>query len=350
MEHLKGEHLLIRADASTQMGTGHLMRCLALAQAWKDRGGQAIFVTSCQNESLLQRLREEEFDIYVIAHPYPEPGHWEHMRDILIAFPHAWVVLDGYHFDESYQQRIKEAGHRLLVIDDMAHLKCYYADIVMNQNLNAEQLSYSWEPYTRLLLGTRYVLLRREFLAWKGWTREIPEVARRVLVTLGGSDPKNYTLKAIQALERVDVADLETTVVIGASNPHTGLLEAAARQSRIPIRLIHNAQNMPELMAQANVAISSAGSTVWELLFLGTPALFLISANNQRFIAEKINSLKTGKTLGWAQDVSVQSLTESIKSILKDYESRSEISKNAGQLVDGGGSQRVVNALQETTA
>lgn len=348
MESLKERHLVIRVDASTQMGTGHLIRCLALAQAWKDAGDEVTFITACQSEGLLQRLREEEFDIHLLSCPYPDPSDWVYTKDVLASHPNSWVVLDGYHFDEVYQRWVKETGHRLLVIDDMAHLKHYYVDIVLNQNLHAEQLHYSCEPYTRLLLGSRYVLLRREFLAWRDWKREIPEVARRVLVTLGGGDPENHTLKVIQALQKVDIPGLEAIVVIGASNPHAEVLEAAIGQSRIPIRLIHDARNMPELMTWADMAVSSAGTTTWELLFLGTPTLFLVLADNQSNIAEQIESQEVGKSLGQAENITVQSLVESIASLAKGFNLRVRVSENARQIVDGQGGHRVLEALRET--
>jgi UDP-2,4-diacetamido-2,4,6-trideoxy-beta-L-altropyranose hydrolase len=345
VEHSKEKHLIIRADVSPQIGTGHLMRCLALAQAWKDDGGKVIFITACQGEGLLQRLREEEFDIHLLARPHPDAGDWDRTKDILAAYPGAWVVLDGYHFDGVYQQWVKEAGHQLLVIDDMAHLRHYYADIVLNQNLSAERLYYSTESYTQLLLGTRYVLLRREFLAWKNWKREIPEVARYVLVTLGGSDPDNLTLKVIQALQEVKAPDLEVRVVVGASNPHAGELERVAGQCPIPIRLIHDAQNISELMAWADVAISSAGSTVWELLFLGTPTLVVILAANQRQIAEVVERQGVGGNLGRAENLSIQSLAESLILIANDSNWRRKISRSAQQVADGQGTQRVMPFL-----
>ncbi len=158
------EKLIFRADALTGTGSGHVMRCLALGQAWEDAGGSVVFVTACQNDGLLQRLKQAGFDVYQLIKPYPDPGDWEYTKDILAAYPNVWLVLDGYHFDETYQKQIKETRHRLLVIDDMAHLKHYYADIILNQNLHAKGLPYSREPYTRLLLGTKYVLLQREFL------------------------------------------------------------------------------------------------------------------------------------------------------------------------------------------
>ena len=351
MEYLKEQHLIIRVDANTQMGTGHFMRCLALAQAWKDAGGQVIFVTACQSEGLLQRLREEGFDIHLLAHPYPDPSDWDYTKDILAAYPNAWVVLDGYHFDEACQQQVKETGQRLLVIDDMAHLKHYYAHIILNQNLHAEQLHYSCELYTRLLLGTRYVLLRREFLAWRDRKREIPEVAQRVLVTLGGSDPENHSLKVIQALQEVDIPALEATVVIGASNPNSDVLEAAARQSPIPIRLICNATNMPELMAWTDVAVSTAGSTVWELMFMGLPALLIATAGNQAPIARSIADLGGAiwidhRSADWAQV-----LAEEASQLSSDYAARLEMSKKGKSLVDGKGLKRIISAiLQEVLA
>jgi len=347
MEHLKETHLIIRVDASTQMGTGHLMRCLSLAQAWKDAGGRVVFITACQNEGLFQRLQEEELDIHLLARSYPDASDWDYTKNLLATYPNAWVVLDGYHFDEAYQQRVKEAGYPMLVIDDMALLKHYYADIVLNQNLHAEQLQYSCEPYTCLLLGTRYVLLRREFLAWRGWKREIPEVARRVLVTLGGSDPENHTLRVIRAIQQVDVPALEATVVIGASNPSTDVLEAEVKQSRVPMHLIYDAQDMLELIAWADVAVSSAGTTIWELLFLGTPILALVWADNQQWVAEQLEQQQLGKNLGWVANIQDELLAETISLLMKDVRLRVKMSNNARQIVDGRGGRRVINFMQE---
>jgi len=337
--------LIIRADANAEMGTGHLMRCLALAQAWKDAGGGATFITACEGEALLQRLREEKFDVHVLGHSHPDSSDWDYTKNILAAYPSAWVVLDGYHFNEVYQQRVKEAEHRLLVIDDMAHLKHYYADIVLNQNLHAEQLHYSCEPYTRLLLGTRYVLLRREFLGWKDWRRDIPEVARRVLVTLGGGDPENYTLKVIQALQKVDVSGLEATVVIGASNPHADVLEAAIGQSRIPIHLSPNARNMPELMAWADLAVSAGGSTVWELAFMGVPTIALVLADNQQYIVRELNRAGITLDLGWCTGMSSVDIGAAFMQLSRALGVRMEMIQRGQQLVDGRGGQRVISAM-----
>ena len=343
--YLEGESLLIRADASALIGTGHLMRCLALAQGWKTRGGQATFITACESEGLRHRLSDEGFQVIMLERPYPEPADWETTSQALAARSAAWVVLDGYHFDSAYQRWIREAGHRLLVIDDTAHLDHYYADVVLNQNINAERLRYSCEPYTRLLLGTRYALLRSEFLAWQGWRREIPDVARKVLVTLGGGDPDNQTLKVIRALQQVDVNGVEALVVAGGSNPHCQELQSAVNNSGFLIRLVCNVTDMSELMAWADVVVSAGGSTCWELAFMGLPAVVLVLAENQQGIADGLDRAGGVFNLGWYTEVSIAQLASILGGLLKNPGSRRQMSQRGRELVDGLGAERVVEAL-----
>lgn len=337
--------LLIRADANAQMGTGHLMRCLALAQAWQAQGGEAIFITACDSEGLLQRLRGEGFQVIELDETYPDSDEWDAASQVLAAHPDAWVVLDGYHFDPAYQRRIKEAGHPLLVIDDMAHLDHYDADVILNQNIHATQLDYSCEPDTRLLLGTDYVLLRREFWPWREWKREIPDVARKVLVTLGGGDPDNQTLKVIRALQQVNVNGLEAIVVVGASNPHYGELTFVAQNSGDKIRLVHNVSNMPDLMAWADLAFTAGGSTCWEIAFLGLPSAVLVVADNQREIAEGLNKAKVSRNLGWWEGVSQSQVAKALLDLSGDQRERLRMSRNGRTLVDGRGVERVISAL-----
>lgn len=342
---LEGNLLLVRADANARMGTGHLMRCLALAQAWQAQGGALVFVTACNSDGLRQRLSDEDFQVIGLQHPYPASVDWALTSKVLAAHPGAWVVLDGYHFDPSYQLHIKEAGHPLLVIDDMAHLDHYYADVVLNQNIHAGQLAYSREPYTRLLLGTRYVLLRREFWPWRGWRRETPQVARKVLVTLGGSDPDNQTLKVVRALQQVDVSGLEAVVVAGASNPHHQELEFAIRDSQLDIRLVRNVSNMPELMAWADVAVSAGGSTCWELAFMTLPSLLLVLAENQQEAATMLSEVGVSFCLGEAVCVDVRPIALTLTTLMKDHEARLTMSQQSSRLIDGFGGARVLQSI-----
>jgi len=321
------------------------MRCLALAQAWQAQRGEAVFITACTSDRLLRRLFDEGFQVIALERPYPEAGEWALASKVLTAHPGAWVVLDGYHFDPSYQLRIKESGHPLLVIDDMAHFDHYYADMVLNQNINAGQLDYSCEPYARLLLGTRYALLRSEFWPWRGWQGEIPKVAQKVLVTLGGGDPDNLTLKVIHALRQVYVDGLEAAVVVGPSNPHFHELETTFRQSPFTIRLVRDTSDMPKLMAWADLAVSGGGSTCWELAFMGLPNLILVMAENQRAVAEGLNRFGVGLNLGRHAELSEHKFIGILKEIIYDHARRKEMSDKGKRLVDGIGAKLAVRAM-----
>jgi UDP-2,4-diacetamido-2,4,6-trideoxy-beta-L-altropyranose hydrolase len=340
--------LLVRVDASIKIGTGHLMRCIALAQVWQNVGGQAVFVIATQATPIEDRLVSEGMDV---VHLSVEPGSAEDARktaSLAWQLGATWVVVDGYHFGTEYQRIIQNGGLRLLFIDDYGHAQHYWADIVLNQNIYAHEGLYpNRSPDTQLLLGTRYALLRREFRQWQGWTRKISPVAQKVLVTLGGSDPDNVTLKVIQGLQRVDVQGLEAVVVVGGSNPHYEKLQAAVDASPFPISLERNVTNMPELMAWADVAISAGGSTTWELAFMGLPSLVLVLADNQRAIAEKLGEMGVAVNLGWHTNVSVAEIAQAMKQLLISSRIRAEMARHGQELIDGEGTTRVLMHLQD---
>jgi UDP-2,4-diacetamido-2,4,6-trideoxy-beta-L-altropyranose hydrolase len=338
--------LLIRADANAEMGTGHLMRCLALGQAWKDIGGKVTFVTGCTNEQLLQRLYGESFIIHRLERSYPEAQDLQVTQQLLARLSGAWLVIDGYHFDSAYQQEVKRNGYPLLVIDDMAHLPHYYSDIVLNQNIQPRNLSYSCEPYTKLLLGPSYVLLRREFLKWRGWKRNVPSVARRVLVTMGGGASHAAIEKVIQALKELSHSEMEVSIVVGPANPYFELIKSEISSFPCKVHLLPSVDNMAELMAWADVAVSAAGSTSWEIAYMQLPSVLLILADNQKPIAEELDQIHAAVNLGWAREVLVDSLRRNLFGLLESSTLRREMSCESKRLIDGNGARRVIQALQ----
>jgi UDP-2,4-diacetamido-2,4,6-trideoxy-beta-L-altropyranose hydrolase len=346
----RGTSLIIRADASTKIGTGHIMRCMALAQAWQSQGSDAAFISHCESDSLRHRIESAGIGFRPLEQPHPHPSDLQTTLQLLERLAshqpeRLWLVLDGYHFGPAYQQEVRAAGYRLLTVDDMAHLPYYHADVVLNQNITAEQLAYPCGPETLLLLGARYALLRPEFLKWQDCHWEIPEVARKVLVTLGGSDPDNVTLKVIRGLREAKVEGLETKVVVGPQNPHLLELQRAVRDCPAPIHLMHSSQDMAGLMAWADVAISGAGSTCWELAYMGLPAVLLVLAENQRSGAEGLHQAGAAVNLGWHQQVKVSEITDELTVLCHDYRRRQELSYNSQRLIDGKGAQRVLNVL-----
>ena len=346
--------LVIRADASA-CGTGHVMRGLALSQAWQDKGGKVVFISRCESEALRQHLTAEGIDLIPLDKSHPDPVDWHFTRGILERLktrgPNRgpWLVVDGYHFDAEYQKSIKADGYKLLWIDDYGHADHYYADLVLNQNISADPLLYSnREPYTQLLLGPRYALLRREFDRWRDWQREISPTARKLMVTLGGADPDNVTLKVIQALKQVDVPGLEAQIVVGPANPHLELLKREiGGESRL--NLLMNVADMPALMAWADVAISAGGTTGWELAFMGLPAIFLMIAENQRGNVEALSREGVGINLGLPRDLPAEEIATPLKHLMTNAEMRSLMSPRGQKLVDGYGGRRLCKIMADST-
>jgi len=335
--------LLIRADASTAIGTGHVMRCLALAQAWQDTGGRVVFAMAETTGAITARLLGESCEVTSLRVVAGSGDDARQTASFAAQHNWPWVVVDGYRFDAEYQRRLKAAGLRILFLDDYGHAEHYAADVVLNHNLCAEDALYAHrEPYTRLLLGARYCLLRREFSSWRNWKREIPEAASKLLVTIGGSDPDNVTSLVVQALEQVHVANLDAVIVIGGSNPHKESVEEAAGRSRNQVRVVTDAANMAELMAWADIAISGAGSTVWEICALGLPAILICVAENQRASAEFLATKISLRLFDAGSGMKTTDIAAAIEDLASQASLRERICRDARQLVDCNGAERVV--------
>jgi UDP-2,4-diacetamido-2,4,6-trideoxy-beta-L-altropyranose hydrolase len=335
--------LLIRADASTRMGTGHVMRCLALGQAWQEAGGEVEFLTRCESGALVDRLVSEGMRVS----PLEDGSDWPALETAVHSGPPpAALVLDGYHFDPPYQRTARNLCRPLLVIDDIAHLPSYCADIVLNQNINAGELRYTVEPGTQLLLGCRWALLRKEFRQWRGWRREVPAQARKVVVTVGGSDPGNATVRVIEALQLCALRlELQAVIVAGAGNPHLPSLESALAGSQA-IELRSNVNDMPSLMAWADVAITAAGSTCWEAAFLGLPSMTLIVADNQEGVARGLEQAGATINLGWHGNLPARRVASELDDLLPAQSRRQRMSENGRALVDGNGAPAAVAAIR----
>ena len=340
--------LFFRADSNAQIGTGHVMRCLALAEHWRRAKGQVMFACSEIGRALEARLTSQGF---VVHHLSASPGSADDAPETIRlaqrvspAVSRLWLIADGYHFGADYQRTVKEAGLHALVVDDYGHSEHYYADYVLNQNLHADAGLYaSREPRTRLMLGTRYVLLRQQFLAYRGHERTIPAIARKVLVTLGGADPGNITGMVLDALRGLDV---EARIVVGGSNPHLEDLQAQASRLGPRISLVVDTTEMPALMAWADVAIAAGGSTSWELAFMGLPSLVLVLADNQRDVAARLEEQGVSVNLGPPSALTARPIAVSTEALLKDEARRATMSSLGRSLVDGDGAARVVTRLR----
>ena len=343
--------LIVRADASVAMGTGHVMRMIALAQAWRASGGRVVFLCSDITPALEQRIREEGFQREKIS---ATPGSADDLEATMAVVsriatggPPIAVALDGYQFSADFQLGVKKTGCRLLVVDDYGHADAYHADFVLNQNISArEELYVRRDEDTKLLLGPRFALLRREFVDHCGWLRTIPDEAGKLLVTLGGADADNVTKNVIDALSD---SGLEVKVVVGGSNPHLpGLLQAseAATVGKTRVELVTNASDMPSLMQWADMAVAAGGSTCWELAFTGLPSLFIILAENQEDNSLELERRGFGICIGRHSDFEADRFRAAINRLADDTALRTEFAARGRDMVDGLGAHRVASLLE----
>jgi UDP-2,4-diacetamido-2,4,6-trideoxy-beta-L-altropyranose hydrolase len=340
--------LIIRADASAEIGLGHVMRCAALAQAWQSAGGRSIFALASGAQELESRFRSWGSEVALV---HAKPGSADDAAQTLqICQGHSadWLVLDGYDFSESYRTGL-QGGVRLLFVDDHGGCPTPTCDIVLNANPQASAAMYEGQGgRTRLLLGSRYALLRQEFLAWRAGTTEIPEISRRILVTFGGGDPDNVTLKVMQALQEIRETRLEVTIVLGAVNPHLESINMMAGQLSHTVRVLSDVANMPHLFSQSDLAVTAGGGTCYELAFMQVPMFLIIIAENQERTVQALCDARAALSQGWFNSLDRQSLAVSLLSMICDQRLRRELRESASRLVDGRGAQRVVEAMYET--
>jgi UDP-2,4-diacetamido-2,4,6-trideoxy-beta-L-altropyranose hydrolase len=354
------KNLIIRTDAGIAIGTGHAMRCLALAQAWQDAGagGGAAFAMAESTPAIRSRLSSEGCKVLNISSRSGSPDDAKQTTAYARELQAEWIAVDGYQLDAAYQRALKSEGFKLLFLDDYGHATHYSADIVLNQNVCADEALYaSREPHTQLFLGPRYCLLRREFAAWRDWKREVSEAGHRVLVTMGGSDPENLTPRVVDAIALTNSENLEVTVVIGGSVPQSNLEHMAGQPGVSPevdggakrgmtVRVLRDVANIAEWMAWADVAISSAGTTCWELCSLGLPALLIDVAKNQTALAQQLQRRECAIHLGEAHAFNAEKVAHHLGMLLKSVENRRVMSQHCREIVDGKGVLRVVSAMK----
>ena len=338
-------HLLLRADSDASIGAGHVMRSLALARRWIAGGGSATLLARVESE----RLRQRVADAGVVLLPLEAPLlPADDLRQTIAALKGLHrdepprVVVDGYAFDTEYHAAIRSHGFPLLVIDDLADRPCYHADIVLNQNLDAEHLPYRGVADTRWLLGARYALLQPEFDRWRDRELETPAAARRILVTVGGGDPHGATALILTALNSVAIDGFEITIVAGPAARSS--VEHTAR-SRHTCRVLDDVRDMASLMASMDLAVTGGGSTCWELAFLGLPAIVIELSDNQQMSARPLAAAGAVENAGPVAAQDAGALAARIGALCVDAERRRGMSEAGRRLVDGQGGARVVGRL-----
>lgn len=336
--------VLLRADASEATGSGHVMRCLALAEGLVARGHRATIVSA----ALPAGIRAAVEGRGIPALPISEGSGREALASVVADQGADWVVFDGYEFDED-DLRAAHERTRVMAIADDAAMATYPCDIVLNQNVYANVEEYAGRTAARALIGPRFALLRSEFARLAEVARSTPDRATSVLVTLGGSDPGGLTAPVVRAV-RAALADASITVVVGGANSQ-GPAVLSELTDAGQVRVVHAAPDMAELMAAADLAISSAGSTTAELAVMGLPSVLLVIAANQRPVAagmEAAGAALVADDVTTGHGLDAGGLERLVAALADDAAARARMTAAGRALVDGRGVHRVVQAMEAT--
>ncbi|MDA7876982.1 UDP-2,4-diacetamido-2,4,6-trideoxy-beta-L-altropyranose hydrolase [Akkermansiaceae bacterium] len=328
--------IVIRADASSTIGTGHVMRMIALAQGNRRRGGRTIFITALCSDFLSERLTQESFAEEKISPAAPgDSSDAQLTGEVCLEVNPDWLIIDGYQFGETYHQVLHSTGTKILCLDDFGHCEKWHCDALLNQNLGAEKLAPAIE---QTLAGTRFALLREEFLD-RPPAKAPSGPVRKLLITLGGSDPQNATTWLLEELEQVIDPKVQVRVIIGPSNPHRD--ELISRSFSFPIEWRTDVKEMPAEYLWADAIISAGGSSCWEWLYYRLRGAVLTIADNQEESVAELKSQKVALSLGWPHGVSRSDLLSqwlSDPSLALDQD-------HAARLIDGRGADRVMAVL-----
>lgn len=329
--------LIVRADAGPGIGLGHFVRCAALAQAWQDAGGTTHLVTTTRAEFVPAGLASAFDDITSVAAPHPDPADLESIVRTIESGEGSWVVCDHYQIDAVYTRRLRDAGASVVIIDDHAHQPLYDADVLLNQNLGSDALRYRFAGAPMVLLGPRFALLPRSFQAWRNRSMATLVQSGSLLLMPGGG------VRGISASMLASACgDFAMRHLMPASalcGPGTDV--AVWR----PLNVVSNPEDIPAVMARAEMAVSAAGSSAWQLCFMGIPTLFFTTAANQAGIAACLQEQGCGVNLGWLSELSEADVTDGLERLFADKPARDRISGHGRALVDGLGARRVVARL-----
>ncbi|MBL6935716.1 MAG: UDP-2,4-diacetamido-2,4,6-trideoxy-beta-L-altropyranose hydrolase [Alphaproteobacteria bacterium] len=331
-------NILFRADAGIDIGSGHLMRCLGLAQYLQDEGASCSILTTAVKEPVVARWREEEIDI---QEHQARRGSPEDAAATLAAAATSgaqWIVADGYDFGLDWQRAAKEGGVGLLCFDDLGGAS-FAADLVVNQNPGAQDLSYDMEGDGRVLAGPDYVMLRRDIRRLK---RETSSGLPRLLVTFGGYDENNLALAAMRELAGVD-ADFTATVICAADG--RGLEETRAFAASHPDRFrVLPPGDIVSLMAAVDLALCAGGTTALELASLGVPMVLVTVADNQEPGAAALAGAGCARLAGRGVEA-LPDAARALSDLLCDAVACGDMGRAGAALVDGDGVERIAKSI-----
>lgn len=354
--------VVFRVDASLQIGTGHVMRCLTLARALRERGDECYFVCREHKGNLIDFIQSQGFTVFglkllennetdgLTSHALwlgvTQHQDMEAVKPIVLSLRPSWLIVDHYALSADWEQRFKKLGIKLLAIDDLAD-RLHDVDVLIDQNWYGKDTNKRYQllvnDETLCLLGPKYALLSKEYAAYRKNLKVRSGQVHEILLFMGGADPDNWTLYVLEALSGINV---RFNVVVGVNYPFWDeLCEKTYSDDRVT--LFRGVPTLADLMSAADLMIGAGGSTTWERMCLGLPAILLSVAHNQERICQDLSDEGLIVYLGKSTEVSPKTIRIAVQNILSTPDALLAKIPKMMEMSDGEGVKRILKILEE---
>ncbi|MEC1715541.1 UDP-2,4-diacetamido-2,4,6-trideoxy-beta-L-altropyranose hydrolase [Schinkia azotoformans] len=331
--------ILIRADASTEIGSGHIMRCLTLADMLRKEGATVYFVCRELKGHLCRLIEAKGYHCLRLSHLKPTFDQQKDAQETLCLLEFNGlkfdiVIIDHYLIDSLWEQAVRTAIPNIMVIDDLANRK-HDCDILLDQNyFKSFEIRYDDLVPTgcNKLLGLKYLLLRPEFYEENTVNDKKCNPIQDLLIFYGGSDPTNETVKVLEALDQIKLTDLSIHIVVGLSNANLKLIENRCRDRNFHFYV--QIDYLGQLMKKVDLALGAGGVTMWERCYLGLPSIITVVAENQKASTEAAAEYGAVWNLGWHENVKVSNLVDTINNAIKNPDALNDMAIKAKQLLE----------------
>ncbi|MFC5735405.1 UDP-2,4-diacetamido-2,4,6-trideoxy-beta-L-altropyranose hydrolase [Cytobacillus gottheilii] len=324
-------NIFFRVDASTTIGTGHIMRCLTLANFLKENGAKVTFICADLKGNMIEHLKSKGFKVFTVADDLEVDAQCT--ISILKNIKVDLIIIDHYQIDIIWERTVRKAfpSIKIMVIDDLANRE-HDCDILLDQNYQ-DNFQFRYDQLVpkacKKLLGPGYLLLRPEF--YKEEAARQSNLISSILIFYGGSDPTGETLKLVNALNQLEPSEIIIHVVVGLSNPQKDIIKETCIEKGYKYH--EQIDYLADLMAECDLAFGAGGVTMWERCYLGLPSIVTIVAENQR--ESTIATAEYGAiwNLGWYEGVKQTDLVDIIKRAIKCPSKLKELSLRSSILM-----------------
>jgi len=358
--------VFIRTDASQKIGSGHVMRCLTLAEELRNSGAIIEFITRIHLGNLNQQIKSKGFKLHLLPTSKEiiapqnliEYEQWlgvkqktdaEDTIQLLSGKKLDWLIIDHYALDKVWEDKLRPYTDKIMVIDDLAN-RSHNCEILLDQTYGRNRSDYiKWVNNScKIVLGSNNSLIRPEFSKLRMRAlkhREKYNTIKNIMVSMGSMDEKNITLRVLNAISSVNwQIPPEVNIVLTSGAPHLQKIRENVTKYDFKVQLLIDVTNMAELMMRSDLAIGGGGTTSWERCTVALPTVLIILAENQQKVGE--NLAESGAVI-MLQDNNLMedNVRQAIISVIQDKIRYIKMSKNASKVCDGLGAQRVVNEM-----